>query len=113
MGTNASKPFLEDAPYLIVIFAERYQWSEEREKQVNYYVPESVGIAIGILITAIHHAGLACLTYTPSKIGFLNKILNRPSNERALIILVVGFPSKETIVPKISRKTLSEISQFI
>ena len=113
LGTNASKPFLEVAPYLIVIFAERYSWSENKVKQMNYYVPESVGIATGMLITAIHHTGLACLTYTPPRIGFLNQLLNRPSNERPFIILVVGFPSEKAMVPKISKKALSEIAQFI
>ena len=74
LGTNASKPFLEVAPYLIVIFAERYSWSENKVKQMNYYVPESVGIATGMLITAIHHTGLACLTYTPPRIGFFKPV---------------------------------------
>jgi len=113
LGTNASKPFLENAPYLIVVFAERYSWSENGEKLLNYYVPESVGIATGILITAIHHAGLACLTYTPPKIGFLNQILNRPANERPFMILVVGCPSKDIMLPPISKKKLPEIVQFL
>lgn len=113
LGTNASKPFLENAPYLIVIFAQRYSWSKNREKQPNYYVSESVGISTGILITAIHHAGLACLTYTPPKIGFLNQILNRPTNERPFMILVVGYPSKNIMIPMISKKKIAEITQFI
>jgi len=113
LGTNASKPFLENAPYLIVIFSQRYSWSKNGEKQPNYYVPESVGISTGILITAIHHAGLACLTYTPPKIGFLNQILNRPINERPFMMLVVGYPSKNITVPMISKKKFDEIAQFI
>ena len=113
LGTDASKPFLEEAPYLIAVFAQRYIWSENGEKHMNYYVPESVGIATGMLITAIHNAGLACLTYTPPKIGFINQILHRPSNERPFMILVVGFPAKNVLVPKITRKNLSEIVQFI
>ncbi len=112
LGTDVSKPFLEEAPYLIAIFAQRYTWSENGEKQLNYYVPESVGIATGMLITAIHNVGLACLTYTPPKIGFINQILHRPSNERPFMILVVGFPVKNVLVPKITRKNLSEIVQF-
>lgn len=112
LGTNADKPFLVEAPYLIVIFAQRYSWTDKGEKIAHYYVPESVGIATGILITAIHLAGLACLTYTPPKIGFLNNVLHRPSNERPLMILVVGFPSENSRVPEISKKTLSEMVQF-
>jgi len=113
LGTNANKPFLENAPYLVVVFAQRYSWSENGEKKPNYYVPESVGISTGILITAIHHAGLACLTYTPPKIGFLNQILNRPANERPFMILVVGYPSENIMIPMISKKKFSEIAQFI
>jgi nitroreductase len=113
LGTDANKPFLEIAPYLIIIFAESHKAGEAGEKQKNYYVQESVGIATGVLITALHHAGLVTLTHTPSPMGFLNKILNRPGNERPYLILVVGYPAKDAKVPDISKKPLNEISTFI
>jgi iodotyrosine deiodinase len=112
-GTNEIKPFLEDAPCLIVIFAQNYGLSPKGQKVKHYYVPESVGIATGILITAIHYAGLASLTHTPSPMGFLNEILDRPVNERAYLILVVGYPAEGTMVPDISKKSLAEISTFV
>lgn len=109
LGTDAHKPFLETAPYLIVIFAQ----SHAGAKRKNYYVQESVGIATGMLITALHHCGLATLTHTPSPMGFLNKVLNRPSNERPYLILVVGYPAGDAKVPVISKKSLDEIASFI
>lgn len=112
-GTNEIKPFLENAPCLIVIFAQSYGISPQGKKVKHYYVPESVGIATGILITAIHHAGLASLTHTPSPMGFLNEILDRPNNERAYLILVVGYPAEGVKVPDISKKSLAEISTFV
>ena len=113
LGTDASKPFLERAPYLIVIFAQSHEVSENGKKIKNYYVQESVGIATGILITAIHHAGLVSLTHTPSPMGFLGKILKRPANERAYLILVVGYPEENAKVPDISKKSLEEIATFL
>ena len=112
LGTDASKPFLERAPYLIVIFAQSHEVSENGKKIKNYYVQESVGIATGILITAIHHAGLVSLTHTPSPMGFLGKILKRPANERAYLILVVGYPEENANVPDINKKSLEEIASF-
>ena len=113
LGTNDQKPFLISAPYLIVIFAQRHGIELTGEPKKHYYVSESVGIATGLLITAIHHAGLASLTYTPGKMGFLNKILSRPSYEKAYMILVVGYPEKDTLVPDISKKSLDEIATFM
>lgn len=112
LGTDPQKPFLEEAPYLIAIFSERYGIKENGEKETHYYVKESVGIATGILITAIHNAGLASLTHTPSPMGFLNDILDRPENERPFLLLVVGYPEEDVKVPDISKKSLDEIATF-
>jgi nitroreductase len=112
LGTDASKPFLEIAPCLIVIFVQRYGMDGEGEKVRHYYPTESVGIATGLLIATIHHAGLAALPYTPCPMDFLNKILKRPDNERAMLILVVGYPEVDTMVPDISKKPLDEITTF-
>ncbi len=112
LGTDQDKPFLERAPYLIAIFSERYGLTDSGEKVRNYYVKESVGIATGMLITAIHRAGLACLTHTPSPMGFLNEILDRPENERPFLLLVVGYPAEGVKVPDISKKPLEEIATF-
>lgn len=109
LGTDEHKPFLEDAPYLIAIFAESYSVNENGEKSKNYYVQESVGIATGFLIAALHHAGLATLTHTPSPMNFLNSILQRPANERPFLLLVVGFPAEDARVPNLSKKELNEI----
>ena len=113
LGTDWRKPFLEDAPYLIVIFGLSNTILPDGTKRKNYYVNESVGIATGILITAIHHAGLASLTHTPSPMAFLNKILKRPPNERPFLVLVVGYPAEGTTVPDINKKSLDEITTFI
>jgi len=112
LGTDEKKPFLEEAPYLIAIFAEKYGLTKNGDKVLNYYVKESVGIATGMLITAIHHAGLASLTHTPSPMGFLNDILERPSNETPFLLLVVGYPKEEVKVPDITKKPLEEIATF-
>jgi len=112
LGTNARKPFLETAPCLIAVFVQRYGLTAEGEKVRHYYPTESVGIAVGLLITAIHHAGLVALPYTPSPMNFLNEILKRPDNERAMLILVVGYPAEDTMVPDISKKPLDEIATF-
>ena len=113
LGTNEEKPFLERAPYLIVIFGESYAVGEDGNKGKNYYVMESVGIATGMLITAIHRAGLVSLTHTPSPMGFLNEILGRPKNERAFLILVVGYPETDATVPDIEKKPLEQICPFV
>jgi nitroreductase len=112
-GTDENKPFLEKAPYLIAIFAQSYKIDENGEKEKHYYVKESVGIATGILITALHNAGLATLTHTPSPMGFLNEILGRPSYEKPFLLLVVGYPEEGVKVPDITKKSLEEISTFI
>lgn len=113
LKTGPKKPFLETAPYLIVIFSQLYGVSADDEKIKHYYVNESVGISTGILITALHHAGLVTLTYTPANMRFLNKILLRPSNEKPFMILVAGYPSKDVRVPAIQKKSLEDISVFM
>lgn len=112
LGTDADKPFLETAPYLIAIFSQSYSVLPDGRKVKNYYVQESVGIATGMLITAIHQAGLVSLTHTPSPMGFLNKILGRPSNEKPFLLLVVGHPAADAQVPDVTRKRLGEIASF-
>jgi nitroreductase len=113
LGTDASKPFLEEAPYLIVIFAQRHSFSPDGSKRGHYYVNESVGISAGLLISALHHAGIACLTYTPSKMGFLNRILSQPSNEKPYLVIVAGYPDKDATLPDIEKKPADEIIKFI
>lgn len=112
-GTNDKKPFLETAPYLIGVFAESFNLNSKGEKEKNYYVKESVGIATGVLITALHNAGLATLTHTPSPMAFLNKIMNRPENEKPFLLLVVGYPAEGVMVPDITKKPLEKISSFL
>ena len=113
LGTDADKPFLESAPYLIVIFARSYTLTPQGKKVKHYYVSESVGIATGILITALHQSGLATLTHTPSPMRFLNEILDRPYNEYPFLILVVGYPAEDAKVPKITKKPFNEITTVI
>lgn len=113
LGTDWRKPFLEIAPFLIAIFAQSYGVTPDGNRVKNYYVQESVGIATGFLIAALHHAGLVTLTHTPSPMGFLNEILKRPSNEKPYLLLVVGYPAEDAMVPDISKKPLDEISTFI
>lgn len=113
LGTGYQKPFLDEAPYLIVIFAQRYGILPNGGRKKHYYVRDSVGIAAGMLIAAIHNAGLAALPYTPSRMGFLNQLLGRPENERPCLVLVVGYPAKGAMVPDIGKKTLDEITTFI
>jgi hypothetical protein len=113
LGTDEHKPFLEAAPYLIVIFAQSYSLLPDGRKVKNYYVQESVGIATGILITAIHHAGLVSLTHTPNPMGFLNQLLSRPVQERPFLILVVGYPGDDATVPTLTKKTLEVIATFV
>ena len=112
LGTDEHKPFLDIAPYLIVIFSQKYELDEEGKKHKNYYVPESVGIATGMLISALHNAGLATLTHTPSPMKFLNQILKRPEHEKPTMILVVGYPADNTEVPDITKKSLQQIASF-
>jgi len=112
-GTDAEKPFLETAPWLIAIFEQRYGYKSDGQKKKHYYVGESVGQATGFLISAVHNAGLACLTHTPSPMKFLNTILKRPENERPFLLLVVGYPEDGAQVPDNRRKTLDEIATFM
>ena len=113
LGTDENKPFLEIAPYLIVIFGKNHSELPDGRKVKNYYVNESVGIATGILITAIHNAGLVSLTHTPSPMGFLNDILNVPSDEKPFLLLITGYPAEDAEVPVIQKKSLQEIVTFI
>lgn len=113
LGTGPDKPFLEQAPVLIAIFGQSYEPLPDGRRSRNYYVTESVGIATGILITALHHAGLASLTHTPSPMGFLNSVLGRPTSERPFLLLVVGYPADHATVPDITRKPLKEIASFM
>ena len=112
-GTDWHKPFLEIAPYLIVIFRKIYDLEDDGTQRKNYYVNESVGIASGFLLAALHHAGLATLTHTPSPMNFLGEILNRPKNEKAFLLIPVGYPAKDAEVPDISKKRFSEISKIV
>jgi nitroreductase len=109
LGTDANKPFLEAAPWLIVVFAQRYGAKPDGSRRKHYYVPESVGIATGLLIASLHNAGLATLTHTPSPMGFLNGICGRPDQEKALILLVAGYPAERAEVPDIKRKGADEL----
>ena len=113
LGTDSSKPFLEIAPFLIVIFSKSHEQRDDGSTVKNYYANESTGIATGFLIAALHDAGLATLTHTPSPMKFLNKILHRPSHERPFVLLVGGYPTEDAVVPAISKKSLEEISDFI
>lgn len=113
LGTDTNKPFLETAPYLIVVFLQKFGRLPDGRKVKHYYPVESTGIAAGILITALHRAGLACLTHTPSPMGFLNDILDRPKSERPFLLLVAGYPAEDATVPDISRKALHEFVSFI
>jgi iodotyrosine deiodinase len=113
LGTGEQKSFLETAPYLIVVFAQKYGVRPDGQKVKHYYVQESVGLATGILVTAVHHAGLVALTYTPSPMAFLNEVLDRPANERPFLVLVVGYPAADAQVPALTRKPLEEIATFL
>ena len=107
--TDHIKPFLEVAPYLIIVMKQTYELGEEKEKMQNYYVNESVGIAVGYLISAIHNAGLFALTHTPSPMRFLKKILNRPENETPYLLIPVGLPTENVTVPSLKRKSIDEV----
>lgn len=109
-GTDWNKPFLEIAPYLIIVFKRVFEYDEQGEKHKNYYVNESVGLASGFLLAAIHQAGLVALTHTPSPMNFLQEILKRPDNERPFLLIPVGYPAAETQVPNLQRKELEDMS---
>jgi nitroreductase len=113
LGTDEHKPFLETAPYLVAVFVQRFGILPDGRQVKHYYATESVGIATGMLITAVHNAGLVSLTHTPSPMNFLNELLGRPDNERPFLLLVVGFPADEATVPDISKKPLQEIASFM
>jgi nitroreductase len=114
LGTDEHKPYLETAPWLIAVFLQRFTRLPDRSKIKHYYTDESVGIAVGLLIAAVHTAGLASLTHTPSPMGFLNEILGRPKDlERPFMLLVVGYPDPDAMVPDIRRKSLEEIAEFL
>ena len=113
LGTDSDKPFLETAPYLIAIFLQKFGTLPDGRKVKHYYPVESTGIATGILITALHHVGLATLTHTPSPMRFLNDILGRPKNERPFLLLVTGFPADNAKVPDITRKPLEAYASFV
>ncbi len=113
LGTDPNKPFLETAPWLIAVFAQPFRTLADGTRSPTYYAIESAGIATGLLVTAVHSCGLVALTHTPSPMGFLNKILGRPSHEKPFVLLVVGHPAENARVPDISRKDLSEISSFV
>lgn len=112
LGTNEEKPFLETAPVLIAVFQQNLRVDEHGETHKTYYPKESVGLATGVLITALHHAGLATLTHTPSPMGFLNQILGRPDSDKAFVLLVVGYPTEGCTVPAIVRKCLEDYSSW-
>ena len=112
LGTDEHKPYLEAAPYLIAIFVQRFGQLPDGRKVKHYYATESVGIAAGVLITALHNAGLVTLTHTPSPMGFLNEILERPESERAFLLLVVGYPASDARVPTIRKEPLSDKVDF-
>jgi iodotyrosine deiodinase len=111
-GTDWHKPFLEIAPYLIVVFKQNYDLGKS-EKRKNYYVNESVGIASGFLLVALHNAGLVTLTHTPSPMGFLENILNRPDNEKAVLLIPVGYPAEDAKVPDLKKKSFEEVATII
>jgi nitroreductase len=113
LGTDDKKPFLETAPYLIAVFLQKFGELPDGRKVKHYYPAESTGLATGILITALHRAGLATLTHTPSPMKFLNKILGRPNSERPFLLLVAGYPADDAEVPDIQRKTLDEFTSWV
>lgn len=115
LGTDANKPYLEHAPWLIAIFSQKKGGLDPTEKHTNYYVHESVGIATGFLINALHHSGLVTLTHTPKPMSFLSKICNRPDDERPYMLLIAGYPAEDATVPKhaLNKKSLDEIATFL
>jgi iodotyrosine deiodinase len=112
-GTDANKPFLETAPWLIAVFAQAHGVREDGGTEKHYYVKESVGLATGFLLAALHHAGLATLTHTPSPMSFLREVLGRPANEQAFVLIVTGIPAADATVPTIERKPLEAVARFV
>lgn len=112
LGTDAHKPYLETAPYLIAVFAQRYGLTAGGTRRAHYYVMESVGIATGLLLAALHHAGLVSLTHTPNPMGFLSEVLERPANERPVMLVVTGYPAADAVVPRLRRKSLDTVATF-
>lgn len=113
LGTNSSKPYLETAPWLVVVFAQSHGTHADGRRKKHYYVKESVGIATGMFIAALHRMGLATLTHTPSPMNFLTQLLDRPANEKPFILFPVGYPSPDCVVPDLERKTLDEVAVFL
>jgi iodotyrosine deiodinase len=111
-GTDAHKPFLETAPWLIVVFQENYGLDAEGKRSKNYYIQESAGLASGFLLAALHQAGLATLTHTPSPMGFLRDLLGRPKNEKPIMIVVAGLPAKDATVPDLDKKPLKQVTSW-
>lgn len=111
-GTDWHKPFLETAPWLVIVFRRIYEFGDNGKKQNNYYVNESVGIACGLLLAAIHQAGLVALTHTPSPMDFLTKVLNRPTNEKPFLLIPIGYPSPDATVPNLTRKPSEEVIEW-
>lgn len=112
IGTGWEKPFLETAPYLLIVFKRSYEFENDGHKHQNYYVTESAGLACGFLLAAVHHAGLVALTHTPSPMNFLSRILNRPENEKPFLLIPVGYPADECWVPDLKRKELNAVAEF-
>lgn len=113
LGTDANKPFLETAPWLIAVFAQRWGTGPDGKRVSHYYVPESVGIACGLLIAALHNAGLATLTHTPAPLTFLNELCGRPRSEKPIMLVVAGYPAPDCQVPVIDKKRLDDIAVFL
>jgi len=113
IGTTWEKPYLEIVPWIVVVFAEQYGREADGSRRKNYYVSESVGIACGLFIAALHHMGLATLTHTPSPMAFLSRILKRPENERPYILFPIGYPAADATVPDLRRKSMVEIAEFL
>ncbi len=113
LGTDWNKPFLETAPWLVAVFAQSYGHREDGSRKTHYYVRESVGIACGFFISALHQMGLVTLTHTPSPMGFLGEVLGRPANEKAFILFPVGYPAQGATVPVLRRKSLDEVAVFL
>lgn len=113
LGTDWQKPYLETVPWIVVLFAQRWSYEPDGTKRKHYYVPESCGIAAGLFIAALHEMGLATLTHTPSPMGFLSRLLERPDNEKPMILFPVGYPTEDCTVPDLARKPLEDVSVWI
>ncbi len=113
LGTDWHKPFLETAPWIVVLFEQVHGWFRDGAVRKHYYARESVGVACGLFLAAIHQMGLVTLTHTPSPMGFLNTVLGRPKNERPFVLLPIGYPADDCQVPDLSRKSLAEVASFV